>query len=90
MGDEEDRKRLEQMTQKEREKIIFERLERRDMLKTRFDIEQKLKRKQKGEASKKQKVSKPKPAAPLLNLCLRLSLPMRMLPQLAVERGRLP
>jgi len=36
MGDEEDRKRLEQMTQKEREKIIFERLERRDMLKTRY------------------------------------------------------
>ncbi|XP_067941528.1 RNA polymerase-associated protein RTF1 homolog [Watersipora subatra] len=54
MGDEEDRQRLEQMTQVEREKIIFERLERRDVLKTRFDIEQKLKRKQKTEVNKKQ------------------------------------
>lgn len=35
MGDEEDRKNLESMTQVEREKIIFERLERRDALKTR-------------------------------------------------------
>ena len=35
MGDEEDRRKLEQMTQVEREKIIFERLERRDALKTR-------------------------------------------------------
>ena len=35
MGDEEDRKMLESMTQVEREKIIFERLERRDALKTR-------------------------------------------------------
>lgn len=36
MGDEEDRKKLESMTQVEREKIIFERLERRDALKTRW------------------------------------------------------
>ena len=35
MGDEEDRRKLEQMTQVEREKIIFDRLERRDALKTR-------------------------------------------------------
>lgn len=38
MGDEEDRKMLESMTQVEREKIIFERLERRDALKTRCDL----------------------------------------------------
>lgn len=36
MGDEEDRRKLEQMTQVEREKIIFERLERRDVLRTRY------------------------------------------------------
>lgn len=38
MGDEEDRKKLQSMTQVEREKIIFERLERRDALRTRSAI----------------------------------------------------
>ncbi len=35
MGDEKDRERLEKMTEKEREQEIFNRLERREMLKTR-------------------------------------------------------
>lgn len=37
-GDEEDRKRLEQMTEKEREQELFNRGERRQALKTRLDI----------------------------------------------------
>ena len=36
IGDDEDRKRLEQMTEKEREQEIFNRIERRDVLKTRW------------------------------------------------------
>lgn len=37
MGDEKDRERLSKMTEKEREQEIFNRLERREMLKTRCD-----------------------------------------------------
>lgn len=37
IGDEEDRKKLEQMTEKEREQEIYERIERRAVLKTRYD-----------------------------------------------------
>ena len=36
IGDDEDRKRLEQMTEREREQEIFKRIERREMLKTRL------------------------------------------------------
>lgn len=35
MGDAEDRKKIDDMTQVEREKIIFERLERREAMRTR-------------------------------------------------------
>ena len=35
IGDEEDRKRLGEMTEKEREQVLFERIERREALKTR-------------------------------------------------------
>ena len=35
MGDDEDRKMLEQMTEKEREQVIFDRIEKREVLKTR-------------------------------------------------------
>lgn len=38
IGDEEDRKRLEQMTEKEREQELYNRSERRAVLKTRLDI----------------------------------------------------
>ena len=38
IGDEEDRKRLEGMTEKEREQVLFERIERREALKTRYDV----------------------------------------------------
>lgn len=36
IGDEEDRKRLEQMTEKEREQELYNRIERRQVLKTRY------------------------------------------------------
>ena len=36
IGDEEDRKRLQQMTEKEREQEIFNRFQKREILKTRF------------------------------------------------------
>ncbi|CAG0904466.1 unnamed protein product [Cyprideis torosa] len=51
MGDEADRQRLAQMTDKERETEIFKRIERRDALKARFEIEKKLRlsRKKSGE-----------------------------------------
>lgn len=42
IGDEEDRARLEQMTEKEREEEIYNRLEKREVLRTRFEIEKKL------------------------------------------------
>ncbi|XP_050540392.1 RNA polymerase-associated protein Rtf1 [Daktulosphaira vitifoliae] len=49
MGDEEDRERLAQMTEKERETEIFKRIEAREIMKTRFEIEKKLKRAKKKE-----------------------------------------
>lgn len=55
MGDEEDRKKLAQMTEKEREQELFNRSERRETLKIRFEIERKLKSKaKKRELEKKQ------------------------------------
>ncbi|XP_038074214.1 RNA polymerase-associated protein RTF1 homolog [Patiria miniata] len=42
MGDEEDKARLAQMTEMEREQEIFNRLEKREVAKTRFEIEKKL------------------------------------------------
>ncbi|XP_069117470.1 RNA polymerase-associated protein RTF1 homolog [Argopecten irradians] len=54
-GDEEDRKRLEQMTEKEREQILFNRGELRQVLKTRFEIEKKLRQAKKKGLVKKDK-----------------------------------
>ncbi|XP_073422858.1 RNA polymerase-associated protein RTF1 homolog [Dendrobates tinctorius] len=56
MGDDEDRARLEQMTEKEREQELFNRIEKREVLKRRFEIKKKLKtakRKEKKEKKKK-------------------------------------
>ncbi|KAM8920670.1 RNA polymerase-associated protein RTF1 homolog isoform 2-T2 [Pelodytes ibericus] len=56
MGDEDDRARLEQMTEKEREQELFNRIEKREVLKKRFEIKKKLKtakRKEKKEKKKK-------------------------------------
>lgn len=55
MGDEEDKKKLAQMTEKEREQELFNRSERRETLKIRFEIERKLRSKaKKREQEKKQ------------------------------------
>ncbi|KAJ7371034.1 RNA polymerase-associated protein rtf1 [Desmophyllum pertusum] len=60
MGDEADRERLEKMTEKEREQEIFNRVEKREALKTRFEIERKLrlaKRKEKKKKREKEKAN---------------------------------
>ncbi|XP_076441591.1 RNA polymerase-associated protein RTF1 homolog [Babylonia areolata] len=63
IGDEEDKVRLEQMTEKEREQELFNRMERRQILKTRFEIEKRLKR-AKRDQRKRKPASKPPPPAP--------------------------
>lgn len=55
IGDADDKKRLEQMTEKEREQELFNRIERRQALKMRFEIEKKLKQQKKKEQKKKEK-----------------------------------
>lgn len=55
MGDEEDRARLEQMTEKEREQELFNRIEKREVLKRRFEIKKKLKTAKKKEKEDKKK-----------------------------------
>lgn len=52
MGDEEDQKRLLMMTEKEREQELFNRSEKREVLKTRFEIEKKLRLAKKKEQNK--------------------------------------
>ncbi|KAM9034337.1 RNA polymerase-associated protein RTF1 homolog [Sarcophilus harrisii] len=54
MGDEENRARLEQMTEKEREQELFNRIEKREMLQRRYEIKKKLKTAKKKEKKKKQ------------------------------------
>uniref|UniRef100_UPI00358F3544 RNA polymerase-associated protein RTF1 homolog n=1 Tax=Myxine glutinosa TaxID=7769 RepID=UPI00358F3544 len=54
MGDAEDRARLEKMSEKEREQELFNRIEKREVLKTRFEIEKKLKARKKKEKKQKQ------------------------------------
>lgn len=55
MGDDEDRARLMQMTEKEREQEIYNRVEKREVLKTRFEIEKKLRLAKKKEQKMKAK-----------------------------------
>ncbi|XP_054714619.1 RNA polymerase-associated protein RTF1 homolog [Uloborus diversus] len=55
MGDEEDKARLMQMTEKEREQEIYNRVEKREVLKTRFEIEKKLRLAKKKEQKMKAK-----------------------------------
>ncbi|CAL4069300.1 unnamed protein product, partial [Meganyctiphanes norvegica] len=69
IGDEEDRARLEQMTEKEREQEIYNRIEKREVLRTRFEIEKKLRlakkkdqRKKKEKEGDKTKAEKVRPA----------------------------
>ncbi|XP_034235449.1 RNA polymerase-associated protein RTF1 homolog [Thrips palmi] len=60
MGDEEDQARLAQMTEKEREQEIFKRIEHREVMKTRFEIEKKLRLAKKQEMKKKKDHDKKK------------------------------
>lgn len=61
MGDEEDQARLQALSEKERETEIFKRSERRDALRRRWEIEQKLRQAKRAERAKdktKPKVNK--------------------------------
>ncbi|XP_017027696.1 RNA polymerase-associated protein Rtf1 [Drosophila kikkawai] len=58
MGDEEDRKRLNGLSEKERETEIYKRIEQREIMRTRWEIERKLKLARRGE--KNQEKSKTK------------------------------
>ncbi|XP_030766136.1 RNA polymerase-associated protein Rtf1 [Sitophilus oryzae] len=60
MGDEEDRARLASLTEKERETEIFKRIEQREMMRTRFEIEKKLRQQKKLERARDKPFSKPK------------------------------
>ncbi|KAF2360390.1 Plus-3 domain [Trinorchestia longiramus] len=61
IGDDADRARLEKMTEKEREQELYNRIEKREALKTRFDIEKKLRlAKKKDQRKKKDPESRPK------------------------------
>lgn len=59
IGDEEDRQKLEKMTEKEREQILYNRIEQREALKIRFDIEKKLRQAKKQQQKKKDKQQYP-------------------------------
>ncbi|XP_068214791.1 RNA polymerase-associated protein RTF1 homolog [Palaemon carinicauda] len=61
IGDDEDRARLEQMTEKEREQEIYNRIEKREVLRTRFEIEKKLKLAKKKEQRKRKEKDGDKP-----------------------------
>ncbi|XP_060534502.1 RNA polymerase-associated protein Rtf1 isoform X1 [Cylas formicarius] len=60
MGDDEDRARLASLTEKERETEIFKRIEQRELMKTRFEIEKKLRQQKKLERAKDKPISRPK------------------------------
>lgn len=58
MGDEEDQARLQALSEKERETEIFKRSERRDALRRRWEIEQKLRQVKRAERAKDKPKSK--------------------------------
>lgn len=60
MGDDEDRARLNSLSEKERETEIFKRIERRDVMRTRWEIERKLKLARRGEKDRGKKTKKKK------------------------------
>ncbi|XP_066138501.1 RNA polymerase-associated protein Rtf1 isoform X2 [Euwallacea fornicatus] len=60
MGDAEDRARLASLTEKERETEIFKRIEQRELMKTRFEIEKKLRQQKRLERAKDKSFTKPK------------------------------
>lgn len=60
MGDDNDQARLASMTEKEREEELFNRNERREVMRTRFEIEKKLKAAKRKEQHKKKSSHKGK------------------------------
>lgn len=54
-GDEEDVDKLDSMTEKEREEVLFERAERREAMRKRFDIEKRIRKRAKDEKREKRK-----------------------------------
>eukprot|EP00116_Pleurobrachia_bachei_P001986 sb/3462248/ len=60
MGDAEDRKKLASMTEAERERVLFDRLEKRESMKTRQEIQRKLKLQKKKEEAAKQEAERKK------------------------------
>ncbi|XP_045464937.1 RNA polymerase-associated protein Rtf1 [Harmonia axyridis] len=60
MGDEEDRAHLASLTEKERETELFKRIERREEMKTRFEINKKLRQAKKAERAKDKPAKKHK------------------------------
>ncbi|RNA03834.1 RNA polymerase-associated RTF1 -like protein [Brachionus plicatilis] len=71
IGDEEDRRRLDAMTEKEREEEIYRRTEQRDLLLRRFEMKKKIKQQQKeakrAEKKKAKRENKPKKSAKMAN-----------------------
>lgn len=57
-GDEDDKRKLASMTEKEREQVLFERGERREVLKSRFKAQRKILAKRKKEEEKEKKPAK--------------------------------
>ncbi|KAI8037599.1 RNA polymerase-associated protein Rtf1 [Drosophila gunungcola] len=58
MGDEEDRRRLNGLSEKERETEIYKRIEQREIMRTRWEIERKLKLARRGEKSQEKSKNK--------------------------------
>jgi RNA polymerase-associated protein RTF1 len=94
MGDEEDRVRLEGLSEKERETEIYKRIERRDVMRKRWEIERKLRQARKAERAKdhkpsikKKKEKKQKPATIEIDDLL---IPMEVVPPMAKSRPALP
>ncbi|CAF0937717.1 unnamed protein product [Brachionus calyciflorus] len=73
IGDDEDRRRLDSMTEKEREEEIYRRTEQRDLLLKRFEMRKKLKQQQKDAKKaekkrlKKEKSQKPKKSVKIVD-----------------------
>jgi RNA polymerase-associated protein RTF1 len=98
MGDKEDRARLEGLSEKERETEIYKRIERRDVMRKRWEIERKLRQAKKAERAKeknykpsiKKKLKQKKQESANVATVEDLLIPMETLPSMAKSRPSLP
>lgn len=97
MGDEEDRARLEGLSEKERETEIYKRIERRDVMRKRWEIERKLRQARKAERAKDKdykpsvkKNNRDKKLKPITVAVEDLLVPMETAPPMAKSRPALP